>query len=413
MRTINEFIQQVKGHIRNKEAHEAVEKELTYHLAKSKQAWQEKGYNDAVAEQQAVNEIGNATNLGVSLNQIHQPKIDWLLVIPFVLAAMCSFLPLLPVELSLRHFIMRNVVIVIGGIAVTIFLTRLDFRKLERYSTHMYVLGCLVFLIILNGNQMMNDVIFFQAGPLELKGWMTLPLFLIAFAGFFAKQKKSLWWLLILYSIGAYCYIRLPDFSLFCTYTVIVAILFYASSFSRKQKLACTVAFSFLFVALISYLMVVPLAPYNLSLARMKTKYTPGLEDNGVSYISNVMKNLTWFGNSKVIWEIEAHTNYVLLTILQTYGIIAGVAVVCLLGFIIIRIAYTLASIHNEYGRLLIVGGLAYVTTQIIYHILMLFGLVPLMSMPLPFISHGVFPMLLGSVAIGLTLSIYRRKSYI
>lgn len=159
--------------------------------------------------------------------------------------------------------------------------------------------------------------------------------------------------------------------------------------------------------------MVVPLAPYNLSLARMKTIYTPGLEDNGVSYISNVMKNLTWFGNSKVIWEIEAHTNYVLLTILQTYGIIVGVAVVCLLGFIIFRIAYTLASIHNEYGRLLIVGGLAYVTTQIIYHILMLFGLVPLMSMPIPFISYGVFPMLLGSVAIGLTLSIYRRKSYI
>ncbi|TQR35977.1 hypothetical protein C7Y47_06745 [Lysinibacillus sphaericus] len=173
MRTIKEFIQHVKGHIRNKEAHEAVEKELTYHLAKSKQAWQEKGYNAADAEQQAVSEMGNATNLGVSLNQIHQPKIDWLLVIPFVLAAMCSFLPLLPAELSLRHFIMRNVVIVIGGIAVTIFLTRLDFRKLERYSTHLYVLGCLIFLIILNGNQMMNDVIFFQAGPLELKGWMT------------------------------------------------------------------------------------------------------------------------------------------------------------------------------------------------------------------------------------------------
>lgn len=109
----------------------------------------------------------------------------------------------------------------------------------------------------------------------------------------------------------------------------------------------------------------------------MKTIYTPGLEDNGVSYISTVMTNLTWFGNSKVIWEIEAHTNFVLLTILQTYGIIAGVVVVCLLGFIIYRIAYTLASIHNEYGRLLIVGGLAYVTTQIIYHILMLFGLVP------------------------------------
>ncbi|WP_053485696.1 permease prefix domain 1-containing protein [Lysinibacillus sp. FJAT-14745] len=160
MRTIKEFTQHVKGHIRNKEAHDAVEKELTYHLVKSKLAWQEKGHSDADAEQQAVREMGNATNLGVSLNQIHLPKIDWLLVIPFMLAAMCSFLPLLPAELSLRDFIMRNVVIVIGGIAVTIFLMRLDFRKLERYSTHMYVVACILFLIILNGNETINGVIF-------------------------------------------------------------------------------------------------------------------------------------------------------------------------------------------------------------------------------------------------------------
>lgn len=412
MRTIKEFIQHVKGHIRNKEAHEAVEKELTYHLAKSKQAWQEKGYNDADAEQQAVSEMGNATNLGVSLNQIHQPKIDWLLVIPFVLAAMCSFLPLLPAQLSFQDFIIRNVFIVIAGIAITVFLMRLDFRRLERYSMHMYVVACLLFLIILNGNYTINGVIFFKVGPLGLKGWMTLPLFLFAFAGLFAKQKKSLLMLLILYFIGAFCYLRLPDISLFCTYSAIVATLFYASSFSRKQKLTITVAFSLLFAALISYLMLAPLKSYQLE--RMQTIFTQGLEENSIVALSStVMKHLAWFGTSTQPFASGAHTDFVLLTILQTYGIIAGVIVVCILGFIIYRIARALGYIHNEYGRLLIVGGLSFVTTQIVYHILMLFGIVPFMSMPLPFISHGVFPMLLGSVAIGLTLSIYRRKSYI
>ncbi|MGE7915599.1 FtsW/RodA/SpoVE family cell cycle protein [Lysinibacillus xylanilyticus] len=412
MRTIKDYIQHIKGHIRNKEAHDSVEKELTYHLAKSKQAWQENGYNETDAEQQAVLEMGNATNLGISLNQIHQPKIDWLLVIPFVLAAMCSFLLLLPAELSLRDFIIRNIVIVVGGIAVAMFLMRFDFRKLERYSTHMYILACLLFLIVLNGNAAINGVIFFKAGPLEIQGWMTLPLFLIAFAGLFAKQKKSLWSLLVLYAIGVFFYMRLSDISLLSTYTAIVATLFFASSFSRKHKLAITAAFSFLFVAFIGYLMVAPLEPYQL--ARMKTIYTPGLEDSSnVLFISTVMKDLTWFGSSSQTFAGGAHTDFVLLTILQTYGIIAGVIVVCILGFIIYRIAHTLGFIHNEYGRLLILGGLAFLTTQIVYQIFMLFGLVPVLSMPIPFISYGLFPMLLGSVAIGLTLSIYRRKSYI
>jgi len=412
MRTIKDYMQHVKGHIRNKEAHDSVEKELTYHLAKSKQAWQENGYNDTDAEHQAVLEMGNATNLGISLNQIHQPKIDWLLVIPFVLAAMCSFLTLLPAELSLRDFIIRNIVIVVGGIAVAIFLMRLDFRKLEHYPTHMYLLACLLFLIVLNGNEAINGVIFFKAGPLEIQGWMTLPLFLIAFAGFFAKQKKSLWSLLVLYAIGVYFYMRLSDISLLSTYTAIVATLFFASSFSRKHKLAITAAFSFLFVVFIGYLMVAPLEPYQL--ARMKTIFTPGLEDSSnVLFISTAMKDLTWFGSSSQTFAGGAHTDFVLLTILQTYGIIAGVIVVCILGFIIYRITYTLRLIHNEYARLLILGGLAFLTTQIVYQIFMLFGFVPVMSMPIPFISYGLFPMLLGSVAIGLTLSIYRRKSYI
>lgn len=412
MQTIKQYIQHTKRFIRNKEAHDVVEKELTYHLEKSKHAWLEKGYSDIDAEQQAVREMGNATKLGISLNQIHQPKIDWLLIISFLIAAFCSFLPLLPAEFLLRDSIIRNIVIVSGGIVTTIVLMRLDFRKLERYSIYLYVLTCVLFLIILNGNQVMNGIIFFKIGPLELKGWMTLPLFLIAFAGLFAKAKKSFWWLLILYSIGVYFYILLPDISLFFTYTAIVASLFYASNFSRRQKLACTVAFSFLFICVIGYLLIAPLKPYQLT--RMQTIYTPGLEDaSTVIYISNMIKKLTWFGTSSQPFAGGAHTDFVLLTILQTYGIVAGIVIICLFAFIIYRIVRILSFIQNEYGRLLIVGGAAYITTQIIYHILMLFGLVPIMSMPIPFISHGVFPMLIGSVAIGFTLSIYRRNSYI
>lgn len=412
MQTIKQYIQHTKRLIRNKEAHDVVEKELTYHLEKSKHAWLEKGYSDIDAEQQAVREMGNATKLGISLNQIHQPKIDWLLIISFLIVAFCSFLPLLPAEFLLRDSIIRNIVIVSGGIVTTIVLMRLDFRKLERYSIYLYVLACVLFLIILNGNQVMNGIIFFKVGPLELKGWMTLPLFLIAFAGLFAKAKKSFWWLLILYSIGVYFYILLPDISLFFTYTAIVASLFYASNFSRRQKLACTVAFSFLFICVIGYLLIAPLKPYQLT--RMQTIYTPGLEDaSTVIYISNMIKKLTWFGTSSQPFAGGAHTDFVLLTILQTYGIVAGIVIICLFAFIIYRIVRILSFIQNEYGRLLIVGGAAYITTQIIYHILMLFGLVPIMSMPIPFISHGVFPMLIGSVAIGFTLSIYRRNSYI
>ena len=44
------------------------------------------------------------------------------------------------------------------------------------------------------------------------------------------------------------------------------------------------------------------------------------------------------------------------------------------------------------------------------FFILMTFGLVPITSMSLPFISYGFMPTLLVVLAVGLALSVYRRK---
>ena len=65
----------------------------------------------------------------------------------------------------------------------------------------------------------------------------------------------------------------------------------------------------------------------------------------------------------------------------------------------------------QSFGKLLVVAAVTLYSVQSIYSIFMVFGLLPLVSIPLPFISYGMTPLLLNAILIGLVLSVYRRKS--
>ena len=77
---INQFLDAVTSQIRSKEAKSYVNAEISQHVANAKKAWMKKGFNESEAEAKAVQEMGSPVILGQSLNQLHKPKIDWLLV---------------------------------------------------------------------------------------------------------------------------------------------------------------------------------------------------------------------------------------------------------------------------------------------------------------------------------------------
>lgn len=100
-----------------------------------------------------------------------------------------------------------------------------------------------------------------------------------------------------------------------------------------------------------------------------------------------------------------------LAQIIQEYGYTLAILIVAILIIVMIRLIFITLNIKDSFGKLLVVGGITLFATQFMYHLLMIFGLVPIISMSLPFIiSYGFIPTLLGALAVGLALSVYRRK---
>jgi cell division protein FtsW (lipid II flippase) len=130
--------------------------------------------------------------------------------------------------------------------------------------------------------------------------------------------------------------------------------------------------------------------------------------------IQELMSKAGWFGLTGAKEFIpEAHTNFVFVSITYHYGWLLGVLLVIILLLFAGRMIAIQAKIKDSYGQLLLIGGVALYSVQLVSNIGMALGLFPMTSMSLPFISYGLMPTLLNAILIGAVLSVYRRKDLV
>lgn len=73
---LSEYIETVTGQMRCKRARAAVARELTQHIEEQKQAYMEQGMEEALAEAEAVRQMGDAVEVGTQMDHIHRPRLD-------------------------------------------------------------------------------------------------------------------------------------------------------------------------------------------------------------------------------------------------------------------------------------------------------------------------------------------------
>jgi rod shape determining protein RodA len=83
---------------------------------------------------------------------------------------------------------------------------------------------------------------------------------------------------------------------------------------------------------------------------------------------------------------------------------------VLLYAFLILWCLRFVGKTKNRSGSILTVGIVAILTSQIVINIGMVIGLLPVVGMPLPFMSYGGSAMLSHMIGIGLILNVHMRR---
>lgn len=132
---IKEFLNNVCEQIKYKPIRNEISEELENHINETKENYIEEGMEEKEAEEKAINQMGNAEEIGKRLNKIHKPKFNLqLLILVFILLEFGCIVSNL--DYSDKYKI--NLIVIILSIIPFLLIYFFDYRKLQKYSNLIY-----------------------------------------------------------------------------------------------------------------------------------------------------------------------------------------------------------------------------------------------------------------------------------
>ncbi|HAO5824225.1 TPA: FtsW/RodA/SpoVE family cell cycle protein [Listeria monocytogenes] len=403
-----EYLGKVIAKVKSKQAHSMIKKELSNHLEELSHSFQKRGLSLEDADKKAMQEMGDPSAVGKNMNQLHKPRMDWLLIALFILLAGIGFLPLMSDVVSPNSFFIKKQIVWLAlAILALIGFLFFDYRKLKNLWMYFYAAALILFFTpFLVGISLTGGGRWVSLGGIMIDSpAISLFLFFLAWAGIFTKVTdfkgwKKLVMLLILFwaPVISYTMINRLVFSIIYFLCVLVMSIFYY----RRNQFAIKVALGNLLVGIIFI---------STMILKFSSSY---LSDNLIS-VKAILSQAGWFGKGlhNNLTIPEAHTDFVFPFLVYSFGWVFGIFLCLLLLVFIIRISLNAFKTKDLFGRLLTIGGAVLFTVPAFWNILMGLGIVPIMVVPLPFISYGGSMLLVYAALLGLILNVYRRKDIV
>lgn len=390
--------------IKNKDVHAQIKLEIKDHLHTLKEEAMSTGLSEEEAIDQALARMGDAVVLGKQLNKTHKAPMDVKMLLPVLTASLFGLLVMYYLqfhsaftELQELKVFNKSFSFYSLGVVLMLSLFMFDYRRLMKYSKHIYTATILILILTVLIGVRVDDVPFLNVGFATINFTEITPFLLaIAFAGMFHSwdwkdNRKSLLGIGIM-SIPILLMATTGAFAATIISIIVCAAIMHTSRSSLKQT--------------ITFAVVASIWPFwnllSLSQNSMVSSYTD-LKIDEAYFIGSALQ-VTPSSIS------EVHTDFILAYIIYSFGWLAAITALTLVIFFIYRISITAKRVNSPYGKLLITGLAAVFSAQFILSLLTNLGLSPLTGVPVPFMSYGGSHLLLEMISAGLILSVYRRR---
>lgn len=108
----------------------------------------------------------------------------------------------------------------------------------------------------------------------------------------------------------------------------------------------------------------------------------------------------------------EASDDSIFAIMAEKFGFLGSVSIIFIYGWFITRLKRVIVRTDDHFNRLIVVGVLAWMSTQMIINIGAMLGLLPLKGITLPLISQGGTSLIFLTAALGIVFNISRYTSY-
>jgi len=221
--------------------------------------------------------------------------------------------------------------------------------------------------------------------------------------------KASFWPSMILIGIGFGLIMLEPDMDTAVTFAACPMILMIVAGVPWKYM--CN---SILFGIVVS----VPLAMMGYRGDRISAFWNPWEFKDGIGY--QIIQSLYaigtggWTGRGlghsieKFSYLPEAHTDFIFAIFSEEWGFIGGLFLIALYGVLIWRGIHVAMHVQNRFASLVAIGITSMIAIAVFLNIGSVTKLLPVIGVPLPFISYGGTSLILKMLAMGILLNISR-----
>ena len=429
---MDEYLKLLLEQIRCTKARPYIKQELQDHMEDQIAENMKAGMDHEQAEKEAVRDMGDPVETGISLDSIHRPQAAWKLLGMIILISIAGVL----IHAGISGKASENAVAgsdryvfhVMIGLAVMMILYLLDYTVLAKFSkiiAAVLLSACL--LVILEGGQV-NGARIFISLPGGRRGMdvQKLMLFYVPIYGAILYKYhgwgykglvRAILWLIapiiLVYSLPA---LRTACVMLVTMLTMLTIAIKKDWFTVRKKRTICGIWAVFLTAPIAAFLSMYlrnRLAEYQI--ARIQAMFSSGSETD---YLTKMLHSL-WRQN-KLIGKSKSdvtgilpafNADYILTYLSSVYGIIAAILLCCVLAVLIFAVFNTALRQKNQLGMMMGCGcGIVFLISFLI-NVLENLGVFPQSITFLPFFSAGGSCIIISYGLMGIVLSTYRYKN--
>lgn len=307
------------------------------------------------------------------------------------------------------------------GLAAMVFCMLLDYRRIERLAVPCYVVVLVLLLLVplfgktVYGAKRWIDLGFINLQPSELAKFAVL----MMGARFLCRDGETLGWKrlgeVLAIGVAPFVFIvRQPDLGSGLTVLVLLGgmVLFHG------------VKWRVLRVCLVVLPLLMPLgwfALHDYQRERIMTFLDPTRDPRGAGY--HIIQSQIAIGSGEMFGKgflagtqsqlrflPEKHTDFAIAVFGEEWGFVGCLALIALFCFFLAALYATVRDAKDRFGSTLAAGIFFYFFWQIMVNIGMVVGIMPVVGMPLPFISYGGTALVVNCALVGIVLNISMRR---
>lgn len=315
------------------------------------------------------------------------------------------------------------------GISIFVFAGFLsfDYRKLKRIWIIIYtaslagLIAVLIFGYEVNSNKGWIDLRFTSIQPSEFSKIFTVICIAAVFSRWKSEKKNSVGFKKVVLSLLiAFSTILLilfePDFGQAIIYFLVYTGMLFVSGANFLYFIGIIIITA---GGIFAGIRMDIIKQYQLD--RLLVFLKPDVKPEGAGY--NLFQSKLAIGSGKIFgkglflgtqtnlnYVPEHHTDFIFSVIGEEFGFVGAFIVIIILGIIVWRCFYISRHASDNFGSMLASGIGFIIMTQMIINIGMTIGLMPIIGIPLPFLSYGGSNLLSIFIGIALVENIYMRR---